>query len=80
MREEDNLMCEYSFKNETTLNKHMNTKHKVHNCGKCSAQFEPSLKLLKQMAEGQERGRKYKFYYDECGFSCKTKKNPKAHG
>ena len=67
-------MCKYSFKNKITLNKHMNTEHKVHNCDKCCAQIKTSIKLLKHMAVSQERGMEDKLYYDECGFSCKTKK------
>ena len=49
-------MCYYSFKNNITLKKHMNTKHEVHNCDKFSGQFKTSLKLIKYMAECQERG------------------------
>ena len=66
-------MCEYSFENKITLKKHINTKHNMHNYNKGSAQFKTSLKLLKHMAECQERGNKDKLYRDECGFSCKTK-------
>ena len=40
-------------------------------------QFKPSMKLLKHMAECKERGLKDRLYYDECGFSFKTKKNQK---
>ena len=57
----------------------MDTKHKVHNCDKGSAQFITSMKLLKHITEFQEIGMKDKVYYDECGFSCKTKNNLKAH-
>ena len=57
----------------------MNRKHKVHNCDKCSAQFKTSMKLVKHMAESQERGKTDQSYCDDCGFSCKTKKNLRAH-
>ena len=51
----------------------MNTKHKVHIYNKCSAQFKTSRKMLMQLAECQERGKKDMLYCDDCGFSCKTK-------
>ena len=72
-------MCEYTFEIKTTLKKHMNTKHEIHNCGKCSAQFKTLMKLLNHMAECQERNKKDKLHCSECCFSCKTKKNLKAH-
>ena len=72
-------MWDYSCENKITLKKNMNTKHEMHNCDKCSAQFKTSMKLLNHMAEWQERGKSYKLYCTECCFSCKTKKNPKAH-
>ena len=40
----------------------MNTKHEVHICYKCNAQSKTSLKLIKHMAECQERGKKDKAY------------------
>ena len=33
-------LCEYSLKKQITLQKHMNTKLKVHNCDNCSAKFK----------------------------------------
>ena len=57
-----------------TLKKHMNIKYEVYNCEECSAQLKTSIKLLKHMTECQEGGKKDTLYFDECGFSCKTKK------
>ena len=72
-------MCEYTFEIKITLKKHMNTKHEAYNCDKCSAQYKTSMKLLNHMAECQEKGKKDKLYCIEYRFSCKTKKNLKAH-
>ena len=44
-------MWDYSCENKITLKKNMNTKHEMHNCDKCSAQFKTSMKLIKYMAE-----------------------------
>ena len=57
----------------------MNTKHKVHNFDKCSAQFKTLMKLLNHRAECQGRGKKGEVYYGEFCFCSKTKKNLKAH-
>ena len=65
-------MCDYSFETKITLNKHMNKMHRVYNCHTCSAEFTTSITLLKPMADCQERGKKDKFCFDECGSSCKT--------
>ena len=57
----------------------MNTKHEVHNFDKCIAQLKTSMKVIKHMTECQERGKKEKLYCDKLSFSCKPKKNLKAH-
>ena len=69
----------YFIKNKYTLRNNINTKHIVHNCDKCCAQFKPPMKLLKHMAVCQKRGMKDESYYVEYCFSCKTKKSPKSH-
>ena len=67
-------MCDYSFENKITLQKHMKTKLEVHTCDKCSAQIKTSIKLLNCMAECQEGGKKDKLYCSKCRFSCIQRK------
>ena len=69
-------MCDYSFENKTTLQKHMKTKHEVINIVHKS---KPEKKLLNHMVECQEGGKKDKLYCIECRFSCIQWKNLKEH-
>ena len=54
-------MCEHSFENKIMPKKHMNTKQRVYNCDKCSAELKTSMTLLKHMTDTQEQGKKDKF-------------------
>ena len=48
------IKCEYKTKKETTLTKHMITKHKNHECKKCKENLPSFMALLKHIAEHEK--------------------------
>ena len=44
-------VCGNTFKKETTLRKHVNTKHQEQNCKVCNAKFQTTMDVLQHVAE-----------------------------
>lgn len=56
-------MCDYSCEKDSTLKKHMNSKHTKQKCKQCDKEFRTSMELLNHVAkehqEEEEEGNGY---------------------
>jgi hypothetical protein len=71
--------CNYSCKKNSTLMKHMNTKHVVKADDTCSTRSTVSITSSREKDSSEQLIKSSKFFCDECDYGCMSRKVLKKH-